>query len=1088
MHLLQSKLEIPYLPFEIKRKTVAKLLKDIASKKISTVIAGAGYGKTTLVAQAVRECEATAIWYSLDTSDFDVAVFLAYLARGFDTHFPGFSNLLRLLDQPLSDEFVCEKLVLKFLSAIEANVSVSVVVVLDDYHTIQASGYVRKAFETIIKRIAECVHFIIISRSEIDIRMSRYAAMAQVIEIREAELRFSIPEVQALFEALSGLRLSLNNSRILFEKTEGWAASLVLFHYTFRERNNTQITARLRRIRGSFDHIFNYLEENIFDIQTQDVKRFMMKTAFLPYMAPQFCDRLLKIDSSESILHMLEKNHLLTFSLEPDGRQYGYHQLLKDFLKLKCHREYTPREIHRIYYDIACIMEENNFFEMAIHNYLRGKWFRHALQCIERQWMGVLLEGKARFIYDAVNALLKRFKHHPELHYIKGKIVSLHGKPMQAIASFKRALGLYRQGGAAENVGKCMADIGYQYYFTGDIRTADRILKQLMAENIFPPPVYIQMMTFRVLFAGIFGKPDDADRLAEKALQNIAEYNEPERYMGINLIRLSHSYRYYVTGDFENALAILYKVLREFKRKKMIMSLPLTYFQISAVLFYIGNHKKGAAYARAGIAIADKNSIVDSQAAWLHCAMAQNRFGQKHIERAWRHARKSFDIFKSQGNKWGIASVCDLFCHLSMVSNASTASCRRYAQQGLEHIRGCGLNITEGILMMDLIECALKGNTVTETKNLFAAASKRLVVSKYHTFRLHLLQALVAKRRQANNLFYNHIKAAADIAQANHYDFVIMIQKEELLQCTRESAEEGHTFKTIRNLLQNPADRVNHHDELLPRKAADRHLIRFQTAIEITPVIDIFLLGKFRLIKAGRAVSSRIWKNSKALMLLKYLAAHRNQGFISKDLLMEVLWPEGDPLKTNKRFNVAFSFLRKALEPEIARGQSSSYIHRRKDGYCLAGDEVCRVDVDAFIRTIEAAENQQHPPDTFILEYMKAERLYKGPFLNEDRYAEWCTELREVLIGKYKTVLAKLIVHYEKQNDITTCIHYSDKYLSVDPYAEEMYRKKMVYHYQDGDRACLFKTWQKCQKYIVDELECPLSDVTCTLFNRLMQA
>ncbi|MDY6932998.1 MAG: hypothetical protein SVZ03_02090 [Spirochaetota bacterium] len=66
------------------------LLDEIPNKKITNVVAGAGFGKTTLIAQACMYSKVNTVWYRLDKSDKNFITFLSYLIAGIGKYFPEF--------------------------------------------------------------------------------------------------------------------------------------------------------------------------------------------------------------------------------------------------------------------------------------------------------------------------------------------------------------------------------------------------------------------------------------------------------------------------------------------------------------------------------------------------------------------------------------------------------------------------------------------------------------------------------------------------------------------------------------------------------------------------------------------------------------------------------------------------------------------------------------------------------------------------------------------------------------------------------------------------------------------------------------
>ena len=83
IRILDSKLSKPSLTDTVFRDRLQPVLEELKNKKLTTVIAGAGYGKTTLVSQACADQGSKTIWYRLDSMDKDFITFLHYLVAGF---------------------------------------------------------------------------------------------------------------------------------------------------------------------------------------------------------------------------------------------------------------------------------------------------------------------------------------------------------------------------------------------------------------------------------------------------------------------------------------------------------------------------------------------------------------------------------------------------------------------------------------------------------------------------------------------------------------------------------------------------------------------------------------------------------------------------------------------------------------------------------------------------------------------------------------------------------------------------------------------------------------------------------------------
>ncbi len=136
INILQSKLIIPQIKDTIQRKRLQELSDQIPHKRLTTVTAGAGYGKTTFVAQAVQNRDV--VWYRLSSSDKDFVTFLSYLITGIQKYYPAFGEkTFRRFEDPRVVNQEQMGVLTTFLHELEATVSKELVVVLDDYHLIQ---------------------------------------------------------------------------------------------------------------------------------------------------------------------------------------------------------------------------------------------------------------------------------------------------------------------------------------------------------------------------------------------------------------------------------------------------------------------------------------------------------------------------------------------------------------------------------------------------------------------------------------------------------------------------------------------------------------------------------------------------------------------------------------------------------------------------------------------------------------------------------------------------------------------------------------------------------------------------------------
>src|SRR5262245_25739490 len=90
---LRTKLAPPRpAPALLPRPRLVERLAANLSRTVTLVTANAGAGKTTLVADFVRASAPQFVWYQLDHTDADPAVFLSYIVHGIRQFVPDFGQ------------------------------------------------------------------------------------------------------------------------------------------------------------------------------------------------------------------------------------------------------------------------------------------------------------------------------------------------------------------------------------------------------------------------------------------------------------------------------------------------------------------------------------------------------------------------------------------------------------------------------------------------------------------------------------------------------------------------------------------------------------------------------------------------------------------------------------------------------------------------------------------------------------------------------------------------------------------------------------------------------------------------------------
>ncbi len=1059
---LYSKLKTPRRQSTLHRERLIRVFDDIQHKKLVTVIAGAGYGKTTLVVDALNRLDAEPVWYRMDAQDSDFFVFVSYLYAAVHHHFPDTSKkenkpfLLKHSVKKMAD------VLLAWLAFVEKKIAVPTVIVLDDFHLISDNTRINDAIEFILGRLPDHIHLIIIGRQNLSIRISALRAGEQLIEINEQDLSFTAGEVRHLFT--DTCQLTDVNADDIHSLTGGWAASLVLLRYAFQKKTKVSIAETLKSFIQTPNYIFSYLKETFFDTQPDHIQTFMMKAALLPEIDTRQCRRIFDVDNAGDFLKQMIDDHLLIFPMDESGTLFYLHHLFRDFLIAQLNKRLSRQDISELHCRIAHETQDDDIF-LALHHFIEGQAFDEAIQLIETHEIKFLIQGKINFLGQCLKKIPdKIIEANPKLLLAQAKLVSHFGDPQKALSLITKAHLLFKKQGAKDEMVTCLVELGTQYYYTGHVKEAKLLMEQVLDDVDTQSITYAIVMTFLTFLSSVLGEFDIAESYYEKAMETIDGYPDFERKASRVLVNTSLTHILFFKGEFENSYSLSQKLLKKIHALKIDPCLPLIYYQLSADCCFLGEFEDGCMYAQKGIESCEKMALSDSRKGWNYIAWAQNCIELKKFDRASELIDKGIELFEDPGNRWGLANAWESRHKIEFLQG-NIKKARQTLTNALDLIQGHGLNITRGILENGLARLMIHQKDWERALCCLEHSRSKLHDALFHLFDNHLLTVTALARLNLFQEAAGHLDTALSISQEQ--DYSRFLKKEE---------------PRIRRLF-------NDHPETFS-PLYEKHKIVLEPLLEKkinVPILKISLLGAFKAEVGENRKPGGPFKSASALMLLKYLATHRQRGFIHKDEFIELLWPEEDPLKTGSRFNMAMSALRKTLEPDLPPKAASSYIERKKDAYRFYNDDRIAIDAERFAKTASLALKTIADPAEKRRLLFKAESIYVGPFLEEDRYQDWCMEKRDHYAGMLGRVLNAIADCYETKNDIKNTIVYTRKRLNLDPCSEKAFKNLMRLYCQAADSLKVTQTFQEYIK-MTHEMDLPVNPEIEKFYRRLIQS
>jgi DNA-binding SARP family transcriptional activator/tetratricopeptide (TPR) repeat protein len=358
-------------------------LAEHVHRRVITVVAETGYGKTTLLADFSRRTSVRCAWLRLEPADRDWVSLVTYLVAAVRELEPSFgSTTLSLLHDlsapPTSIQQVVDTLVAEFGVIGDR----STALILDDCHVLDDEPQARSILSRLVASVPDRVAFVLLSRRSLRLPLGRLTAQGEAVGLGKRDLRFSVDETERLFRDSYRLPLDDDVIRQIDRRTEGWAASLQMLGSSVRGRSSAEIRSFVRGLSGAEGDLYDYLVEEVMGELDPGLQRFLAHTSILDVVTPELAAAI--FDASRSRggrdggstpgmrtevetwladaqgLGLLEKHSTWSTGLR-------YHPLLRDLLTRHLRGYVTPGELITMHLRVAQAAEATDWLTAARH-------------------------------------------------------------------------------------------------------------------------------------------------------------------------------------------------------------------------------------------------------------------------------------------------------------------------------------------------------------------------------------------------------------------------------------------------------------------------------------------------------------------------------------------------------------------------------------------------------------------------------------------------------------------------------------------------------------------------------------------------
>jgi DNA-binding SARP family transcriptional activator len=153
---------------------------------------------------------------------------------------------------------------------------------------------------------------------------------------------------------------------------------------------------------------------------------------------------------------------------------------------------------------------------------------------------------------------------------------------------------------------------------------------------------------------------------------------------------------------------------------------------------------------------------------------------------------------------------------------------------------------------------------------------------------------------------------------------------------------------------------------------------------------------------------------------------------LTREMALDILWPEADPGSAVNSLNQAVFQLRRALDPEFRDGESPAYVLSSVDAVQL-NPELVVTDLEDFRRI--ASEMRSGVEATRSEHVTSLVDIVRGEFLAELRYDDWAAQVRTAVHSEVREVLLPVATG-ERIASPDLAVRAASSLLELDPYDE----------------------------------------------------
>jgi len=399
------------------RPRLLQRLDQVLGVRLGAVVAPAGAGKTTLMAQWARRAPVDVAWCTAE-AEWDADRVVSGIGRALSS--------LQGEPAPVGD-------LASLLAAVDRHDS-PLVVVLDDVHVVDRPDVV-DVLQELLLRAGSHLHLLVGARRVPAFNLAR--TELSTLSVTADDLRLRPHETGALFREQYGVTLSPAEADRLTHHSEGWVAGLHLFHQSLVRLPVTERAAALESLDGRVRYARDYLSREVLDRLPVQLARFLHHTAVLETLTAHRCDALR--DADDSWRRLVELEQLTTHVSSSDGgASFRVQGVLRHHLVTALRDERGDREVAALFRRAGAVLVDDGAPVEAVRALVQGHDWESLHEVLRTDGLAVVVDRSSHWLPALPPRVVDR---EPWLQVAQAMRALRDGDLTRALAQANRAAG-----------------------------------------------------------------------------------------------------------------------------------------------------------------------------------------------------------------------------------------------------------------------------------------------------------------------------------------------------------------------------------------------------------------------------------------------------------------------------------------------------------------------------------------------------------------------------------------------------------------------------------------------------------------------